>query len=234
LGVKLGKRGHYLRAKALIDRQFDQRLGTDTGGVQNLYSLTIVGANALHGGTHIAVDPADFVAGIAALGIDPSAFTFVDLGSGKGRALLLAAQCGFRHIIGVEFALELHKVAIANVAAFGAQHPNLAARIQLVHADATTFAPPLTPLVIFLCNPFDAVICGQVARNIMDSWRAVPRPIHTFYMHAVEADAWIEAGWRVTTRARPYAVLEPAASPNGTNGGAIRPPLAGKASESLA
>src|SRR4051794_21833170 len=56
LGLKVGKRGEYLRQKMQVDKQFDQQCGTDTGGVQNLYNLTISGPNALHGGTHIAVD----------------------------------------------------------------------------------------------------------------------------------------------------------------------------------
>ncbi|MBZ5489392.1 MAG: class I SAM-dependent methyltransferase [Acidobacteriia bacterium] len=42
-------------------------------------------------------------------------FTFIDLGSGKGRALLMAAQYGFKRIIGVEFMPELHRVAQENI-----------------------------------------------------------------------------------------------------------------------
>ena len=210
LGMTIGKRADFLRRKALIDRQFDQRCGTDTGGVQNLFTLTIAGSNALHGGTHIAVDPAEFAEGIDALGIDPSAFTFVDLGSGKGRAVLLAAEHGFCKVIGVEFARELHDVALSNVATFGNTHPGLATRIQLLHADAATFEMPPAPTVLFLFNPFDAVICRQVARNAMDSWRRHPRPIHIFYMYPVEAQTFIEEGWHITKRARPYALLEPA------------------------
>ena len=210
VGLTFGQHGKYLQAKAQADKHFDTRLKTDTGGVQNLFGLTITGSNALHGGHHVAVDPAEFSEGIDALGIDPSTFTFIDLGSGKGRALLLAAERGFSRVIGVEFALELHQVATTNVAAFDTANPNLAGRIQLFHADATTFAMPPTPLVIFLFNPFDAVICREVAKNIMQSWKASPRPIHIFYMNPVQLDAWLGSGFRMTKRAQPYALLEPA------------------------
>jgi hypothetical protein len=42
-------------------------------------------------------------------------FTFIDLGSGKGRVLLMAAAYGFKRIIGVEFMPELHRVAEENI-----------------------------------------------------------------------------------------------------------------------
>ena len=44
-------------------------------------------------------------------------FTFVDLGSGKGRVLLLAALRPFRRVIGVEISASLHTRAQANVEA---------------------------------------------------------------------------------------------------------------------
>jgi hypothetical protein len=42
-------------------------------------------------------------------------FTFIDLGSGKGRALLMASAYPFKRIIGVEFMPELHRVAQENI-----------------------------------------------------------------------------------------------------------------------
>src|SRR5579864_7137056 len=45
-------------------------------------------------------------------------FTFIDLGSGKGRVLLMASDYPFKRIIGVEFMLELHRVAQKNIAGY--------------------------------------------------------------------------------------------------------------------
>ena len=209
IGAPVGRHHEYLRHKAEVDRHFDAERGVNTEGVQNLFDFTIVGSNLSHGVSHVAADPSDFAEGLATLSIEPSGFSFVDLGSGKGRALLLAADAGFSAVIGVEFALELHEIAIANIRAFAVQKPVLAARIKVVHADAISFSLPRTPLVVFLFNPFDAVVCRQVASNILESWNAFPRPIHVFYMNPIEFNTWIEAGWRLTKRARPYALLEP-------------------------
>jgi hypothetical protein len=46
---------------------------------------------------------------------DVSGYTFIDMGSGKGRMLLLAAEPPFRRIIGVEFASDLDALARSNV-----------------------------------------------------------------------------------------------------------------------
>ena len=43
-------------------------------------------------------------------------FTFIDLGCGKGRVLLMASDYPFKKIIGVEFMPELHRAAQKNIA----------------------------------------------------------------------------------------------------------------------
>ena len=43
--------------------------------------------------------------------INLSEFTFIDIGSGKGRALLMASQYPFQRILGIELLPELHRVA---------------------------------------------------------------------------------------------------------------------------
>jgi hypothetical protein len=40
---------------------------------------------------------------------DYAQYTFVDVGSGKGRMLFVAAEYRFRKVIGVEFATDLHE-----------------------------------------------------------------------------------------------------------------------------
>ena len=42
-------------------------------------------------------------------------FIFLDFGSGKGRALFVAAEHPFRQIIGVEYSREFHETAMRNV-----------------------------------------------------------------------------------------------------------------------
>src|SRR5271166_6630819 len=60
-------------------------------------------------------DPALFHEMLESLNIDCREFVFVDIGSGKGRVLLMAADYPFQRVIGVELLPELHRVAQANL-----------------------------------------------------------------------------------------------------------------------
>ena len=114
-----GDNQRFLKWKAEADAAFDASHGTDTGGVEELHHFQVIGDNAQYGHSHIATDPTHFSEMMNGLAIDFATFTFIDLGSGKGRAIMLAAAYPFRRIIGVEFVAELHRVAEANITAFG-------------------------------------------------------------------------------------------------------------------
>src|SRR5258708_2654765 len=103
LGFSDPVHSEWLRIKAEKDVEFDRRLGTDTGGIQDIQEHPIRGENAKYGGSHIASDPSDFEAMMAGLQLPVSDYAFIDLGCGKGRALILAAQYPFARVIGVEF-----------------------------------------------------------------------------------------------------------------------------------
>lgn len=120
---------------------------------------------------------------------DLAKLSLVDLGSGKGRVLLMAAEYPFRRIIGVELLPELDAVARANVALGVPQDAIRAAdrepRIELVLADARGFIFPPDPLVVFLFNPFPAWVLREVMRNLHRSLESSPRPAFVILHNAV-------------------------------------------------
>src|SRR6202521_207455 len=80
------------------------------------------------------------------------AYTFVDVGAGKGRALLLAAELPFRKVIGVELNPELASIAQVNADQWNrVARPR--AKIRVLQQDATQFRWPHPPLLVFLNNP---------------------------------------------------------------------------------
>src|SRR6516165_9854438 len=85
--------------------------------------------------------------------LDFREFTFIDLGSGKGRTLLMASDYPFQRIVGVELLPSLNEIAQQNLAQYQSESQKCFA-IESTCADATTFDLPLTPLVIYLFNPF--------------------------------------------------------------------------------
>lgn len=199
----------YHRHKAEEDARFDAA-GYDTGGVQHLYGMEIVGGNAASGGNHIAIGTGAFERAMAAIDIPYEGFTFIDLGSGKGRAVLMAAERPFAKAIGVEFAAELHRVAEANLATRERLHgPD--PRIEFHHQDATEFAFPDDPTILFFFNPFDPPVLTDVIDNATESLRRSPRPFRLVYVIPTHLAAWQEAGWRLLKQEGEVAVFAPPA-----------------------
>ena len=121
-------------------------------------------------------DPALFHEIMQALDLDWADFTFIDLGSGKGRTLLMASDYPFRRILGVEILPELHQVALENIAKY-ADGPRLAA----VCADARAFRFPPEPAVVYLFNPLPEPAFATVIENLERSLREAPRRVYVVY-----------------------------------------------------
>ena len=102
-----------------------------------------------------------------------SEFTFVDLGSGKGRVLLMAAPYGFKRIMGVEFMPEWHRIAEENIRKFAAQY-GIASRIESFCMDAREFDFPAGPLVVYLFNPFPEPVLAVVLEKLRQSLLSKP------------------------------------------------------------
>ncbi len=71
-------------------------------------------------------------------------FTFIDLGSGKGRTLLMASDYPFRRIVGVELLPSLNQIAQQNLAQYHSASQKCFA-MESICADATTFTLPEGP-----------------------------------------------------------------------------------------
>jgi SAM-dependent methyltransferase len=103
-------------------------------------------------------------------------FTFIDLGSGKGRVLLMASDYPFKRIIGVEFMPELHRVAEKNITGYSNDRQGCR-QIETLCMDARDFQFPDDPLVIYLFNPFSEATFAQVLENLRHSVEQTLRPI---------------------------------------------------------
>src|ERR1700722_5630640 len=121
---------------------------------------------------------------IAALGnhtgFDFPTFTFVDLGSGKGRTLLMASDYPFLRIVGVELLPTLHHAAQENLAKYRSESQKCFA-LESICADATEFSLPTDPILLFLFNPFPESGLRRVIANLENSLREHPRKIYVIY-----------------------------------------------------
>lgn len=122
-------------------------------------------------------------------------FTFVDLGSGKGRTLLMASDHPFRRIMGVELLPSLHQIAQENVRQYKSESQKCFA-LESICADATAFPLPADPLVIFLFNPFPESGMRQVVANLEKSLREHPRAVFVLY-HNPLLEHTLNESWRL-------------------------------------
>jgi SAM-dependent methyltransferase len=185
------------REWARHDRAFDARHGVDTTGIVPLETLVIDSHNKSHGIRYQPSDPDAFRALIASLDEPLDELTFVDLGAGKGRTLLIASELGFRRVVGVEFAHELCDIARRNVAAY----PASAARgdgVQVVCADAAHWPLPDAPLLLYVYNAFEPPLMAEVLDSIHRSWEERPRTILLALVNrTIDADELDRLGFRL-------------------------------------
>jgi hypothetical protein len=161
-------------------RFFDWQHGVSTCGNANLADLTIVGDNAGHGVFYHPSHPKFLFEVFSSLKIDYPNYTFVDLGSGKGRALLVASEFPFKEVLGVEFAVELHEIAAQNIQRYRSKTQKCK-NIKSLNLDALEFEIPLTPLVLFLCNPFRPDVLTPVLQRLQASLDSHPRDVTLIY-----------------------------------------------------
>ena len=114
--------------------------------------------------------------------LPPQTTTFVDVGAGMGRVVLLAARRPFRAVVGVELSPALVAVARDNLVA--ADDPRRVARdVRIVRADAARYAFPRGDLVVYLYNPFRAPVLQALLRRLQ---RGPAREVVLLYHTPVE------------------------------------------------
>lgn len=139
---------------------------------------------------------------------DVRGYSFIDLGSGKGRTLFIAAEMPFQRVVGVEFSPVLQAEAERNVRQFRAPAGGCGEVVSL-HGDAALFIFPKTPLVLYLFNPFGAATMQRVMERLAESLAQEPR-------HVVVLLLWPQCtgqvlavpGMRMVLERKEYQILE--------------------------
>jgi SAM-dependent methyltransferase len=174
------------------DERFDRRLGvcTQRGPGQPQLPAQVAAASAYGDGVAYAPTPGYMIQKVLrAMPIStPDAFTFVDLGCGKGRTLLLAAEHGYGRVIGVDLDPDLVDAARRNVEAFEANTAIRPGVIKIFHGDAAGFTFPPDATVVFLFNPFGEETLRAVIGEIENSLRQAPRPFFIAYYNPTHHD----------------------------------------------
>lgn len=164
------------------DVEWDCETGADTTSANVGWRDRLV--TVLVGPGYQPCDPELFRETLALLRTDFRGFIFIDIGSGKGRALLMAAEYPFRRIVGVELLPQLHAVAERNLRSF-APPDREAGRIVLLCMDAAAFEFPPDPTVLFLFNPLPEPALQQLVERLDRSLDLRPRTAYVVYHNPV-------------------------------------------------
>lgn len=157
------------------NRSFDRRYGTETAAEMPLNAAGVLGETNTYG-VYRPFWAGMFHKVMRLLPIEFPQHTFVDIGSGKGKLLLLASEYPFRAIEGVEYAARLHESAERNIKIYKSPSQkctSITARL----GDARTYDIPSGPVVCLIFNALDEVtnncVLNRIAEQAQDGDRAV-------------------------------------------------------------
>ena len=171
-----------LRPPAIPD-DFDIKWGTDTASIVPKWSLQTKSPNQAFAARYQPVGLHDISAGMGLVQRSAADLTFIDLGSGKGRALILASKLGFSKVVGVEFASDLVEIARDNLRLAAVDNATT------THGDAMEYIFPPGNFLLFLYNPFGPEVLRPVLSNLAQAIDAEPgRDVYLMYANPQHAD----------------------------------------------
>lgn len=173
LGISAGKLGDQNWRSG--GRSLDRKLGIRTNEFIDKQDSGIPAESIETAEHHVAVNPRVFQSALAATGLRFRDFVFVDVGSGLGRAVILATGYGFKRIVGLEISQKLNERAIENLRAIekdAGESP-----CELLNMDALDYDLPDQNLCIHIYRPFSHELMAAFMEKIERSLRERPRKI---------------------------------------------------------
>ncbi len=166
---------------------FDRRHGVDTSGLVYADALATGHPNDFYSEGYYATAPSLFHGALARWRVTLSGpsiedYTFVDLGCGKGRVLMMAVEYPFRSIVGVELNATLTRIARRNLAKW-MRSPRACRVVSVVEGDVLQLPVPEGPVVLFLFNSFEAEMVQKLLNRLAENSQTRTTPIDLIYIH---------------------------------------------------
>lgn len=179
-------------------RIFDRILGVSTRG-----GFITETSNVVDGGDNCAYSGCQWLPvrrALKDLAPTPSD-VFVDLGSGKGMALLVAGRLPYRWVVGVEIDEKLSRYARHNVRL--ARRRLRAGRVDSVTASVLDWPFSDDTSIVFMFNPFIGQTFRAAVHRVFDSYDRRPRDLHIVYGYPWEHDWLVSTGRVIVESVRP-------------------------------
>lgn len=157
--------------------------GVDTCGEIPIIDLDFQSKNKIAGVEYQSHHPAVTRLSLTALAIRHEDYTFIDVGCGKGRVLLLASEFPFRKIVGLEFAPSLAEIAKRNLQNYRRSRQRCS-KIEVITGDALEYELEPEPQVLYFYSPFLPTTLDQFAKRIEYSHQRSPRDLLVMFTGA--------------------------------------------------
>jgi len=175
----------------MADLYYERRLGVETAGRHTVKDLGFANAEFMD------YDPIwyrEIYSALNKIPLDKSTSTFLDYGSGKGRAVIAAAALPFKRVIGIEISDRLLAIAQKNL---DTMRHKRCKRVELLLIDATQYVVPGDVNLIYFYNPFAGQVLQTVINNIYDSYKQSPREMYIVFVNnhhfenAIKNQPWL-------------------------------------------
>jgi SAM-dependent methyltransferase len=180
--------------RAPLVHPFDVRYGVDTSGLIGGGELSTGQANDRYITAYLGIAPSRFQQAMAwwqatdgALAVEET--PFLDIGCGKGRAMMLASELGFREVVGVELNADLVRIAEENLARWK-ELRQARCPMSILQGDAAEVALPEGRLLVYLYNPFHAPVLRRVLQRLEEG--TAGREIELMYLLPQEEAVFAE------------------------------------------
>lgn len=161
----------------------EKKYGINTTGSDELKSLERKGIDITHASVYMPITYFQLEEIFEVLPRDQR-HNFLDIGSGKGRAMCVAAHHGFSKVTGIDFSTEFCKEATINLEKTFEKVPGF--EYKVINNDAAYMEIATDVDCIFFFNPFDTLIMQSVIRNILESLQQKPRPLNIVYANPLD------------------------------------------------
>jgi hypothetical protein len=177
---------------------FDIEHGVQTSGLVHGRDLKTGHPNDAHNTAYYGIAPSvllDLLSWWRATDLvaPPMDYSFIDLGAGMGRGMLIASRMPFREVIGVELHPELAAIAQRNLDKWQ-RSGRARCPMHIACQDVTEFRFPAGPCVAYLFNPFREPVLENLLDHLADEFAGRRRQLDLIYANDEMADTILKDG----------------------------------------
>lgn len=137
---------------------------------------------------------------------DYSNFSFIDVGCGKGRVMIMAAKFPFKTIHGIELSNDLARKCEYNLTLIQQQFPNVTFNVHNVNA--LNFQLPIENLFLYLFDPFGRDTLKAFLNNLKLSAQQSKKRVIVLYYLPRHKDVFVEAGFKIISQQKRNFLLQ--------------------------